>query len=63
MADFKIWMNGRLVPGDDGILRVTADAATGSHRLAAASTADVLIVVPEGVQSLPAGSVVEVLPL
>ena len=57
------FLRGRLLPGDDGILRVTADAATGSHRLAAASAADVLVVVPEGVQVLPEDSVVEVLPL
>ena len=57
------FLRGRLLPGDDGILRVAPDAATGSHRLAAASAADVLVVVPEGVQSLPEGSMVEVLPL
>lgn len=57
------FVRGRLVSGDDGILRVAPDSATGSHRLAAASMADALVVVPEGVQALAEGSVVEVLPL
>ena len=57
------FMRGCLASAADGVLRVAPDSATGSHRLAAAASADALIVVPEGVQSLPEGSVVEVLPL
>lgn len=47
----------------DGTLWATPDPATGSHRLAAAARADGLLVVPEGAGPLPAGTVLEVLPL
>ena len=57
------FVRGRLASGENGVLRVAPDPGTGSHRLAAASTADALIVVPEDTQALPAGSVVQVLPL
>ena len=43
----------RLEVGEDGVLRVHPDAATGSHRLRAAAMADALIVVPEGPQRFP----------
>ncbi|WP_425493686.1 gephyrin-like molybdotransferase Glp [Noviluteimonas lactosilytica] len=56
------FMRGTLEAGEDGTLRVTPDAATGSHRLRAAAMADVLIVVPDGPQSLAVGDVVDVLP-
>jgi len=56
------FMRGRLEAGEDGVLHVAPDAATGSHRLHAAAQADALIVVPEGPQSLPVGAVVDVLP-
>jgi molybdopterin molybdotransferase len=56
------FMRGRLHVDDEGILGVEPDPATGSHRLLAAARADALIVVGEGPQALPAGSVVEVLP-
>lgn len=47
----------------DGTLWVDADAATGSHRLAAAANANALICVPEGAQRFERGAVLEVLPL
>ena len=56
------FLRARLEAGDDGVLVVHPDAATGSHRLRAAAMADALIVVPEGPQSLAAGDVVDVLP-
>ncbi|BCT93792.1 molybdopterin molybdenumtransferase MoeA [Lysobacter helvus] len=56
------FLRGRLDAGADGVLRAWPDAATGSHRLHAAARADALIVVPEGPQQLPAGTVVDVLP-
>jgi molybdopterin molybdotransferase len=57
------FVRGQLECGDNGALHVRADAATGSHRLAAASRANALVVLPEGPQRLAAGEVVEVLPL
>jgi len=57
------FVRGQLTPGDNGVLHVRADGATGSHRLHAASRANALVVVPEGPQRLAAGEVVEVLPL
>ena len=56
------FMRGRLEAGDDGVLRVHPDAATGSHRLRGAAQADALIVVPDGPQQLSTGAVVDVLP-
>jgi len=47
----------------DASLWVSADAATGSHRLAAAAQANVLICVPEGSQQLARGALLDVLPL
>lgn len=56
------FIRARLVSGDDGVLRVEPNPATGSHRLRAAADSNALIVVPEGPQQLAAGAVVEVLP-
>ncbi len=56
------FVRGRLVHGDDGILRVSPNAATGSHRLDAAARSDALIVVADGPQLLAVDDVVEVLP-
>ena len=56
------FVRGRLEAGDDGVLHVHPDAATGSHRLRAAAMADALIVVPEGPQQLSIDAVVDVLP-
>jgi molybdopterin molybdotransferase len=55
------FLRGSLHCGDDGTLWVAPDAASGSHRLRAASAADVLLVVPEGPQALDEGAVVEVM--
>ena len=55
------FLRGRLHAGDDGVLYVEPDAARGSHRLLAAARADALVVIPEGPQALPAGTVVDVL--
>lgn len=57
------FLRASLEVGDDGALWVTPDPATGSHRLAAASRADCLAVVPEDAGGLPVGAVLEVLPL
>jgi molybdopterin molybdotransferase len=57
------FQRGRLACAVDGVLRVEADPATGSHRLRAAAAANCLLVLPEGPQSLPAGASVEVIPL
>lgn len=56
------FMRGRLQVDDDGQLRVVPDAATGSHRLAAAAGNDVLLVLPEGVGEFAAGTAVDCLP-
>jgi len=56
------FMRGRLDVDETGTLRIAPDSATGSHRLAAAATADALLVVPEGPVVLEDGAVVEVLP-
>ncbi|PKL98078.1 MAG: molybdopterin molybdenumtransferase MoeA, partial [Gammaproteobacteria bacterium HGW-Gammaproteobacteria-7] len=56
------FMRGTLRSDPDGVLRVTPDSVTGSHRLAAASAANALIVVPEGPCDLAADTVVAVLP-
>ncbi|GAB3094602.1 molybdopterin molybdotransferase MoeA [Lysobacter terrae] len=52
-----------LQAGDNGVLHVEPNPATGSHRLHAAAHANALIVVPEGPQRYAAGAVVEVIPL
>jgi molybdopterin molybdotransferase len=57
------FMRGRLEVDDGGTLRVAPDPATGSHRLAAASTGNALLVLPEGPCHLQEGALVEVLPL
>lgn len=57
------FQRGRLRCDDDASLWVSADAATGSHRLAAAAQANALICVPEGPQQLARGALLGVLPL
>jgi molybdopterin molybdotransferase len=56
------FVRGRLEYGDDATLRVTPNAATGSHRLNVAARSNALIVVGDGPRHLLAGDVVEVLP-
>lgn len=56
------FMRGRLQVDDDGQLHVVPDAATGSHRLAAAAANDVLLVLPEGAGEFAAGTAVDCLP-
>lgn len=55
------FLRGRLLPGDDGMLRVEPNPADGSHRLAAAAQSDALIVLPEGERNFVTGDVVEIL--
>ncbi|MET0814578.1 MAG: gephyrin-like molybdotransferase Glp [Pseudoxanthomonas sp.] len=55
------FLRGRLHYGQDGVLAVQPNDADASHRLRAAADSDALIVLGEGAQELPAGSVVEVL--
>jgi molybdopterin molybdotransferase len=57
------FLRARLLPGDDGVLRVAPDPADGSHRLRAAAAADCLLVLPEGAGEWPAGAILQVLPL
>ena len=57
------FQRARLETRDDGALWAVADPATGSHRLRSAADADVLLVVPEDARDLPAGPVLDVLPL
>lgn len=57
------FVRGHLFAGDNGVLHVQANGATGSHRLRAAAESNALILVPEGPQRYAAGEVVEVLPL
>lgn len=57
------FLRARLSSGNNGVLHVEANAATGSHRLRAAADSNALIVVPEGPQRYAAGAVVEVIPL
>lgn len=56
------FMRGVLRSDPDGVLRVIPDDATGSHRLAAASRANALIVLPEDPCLLEADTVVPVVP-
>ena len=60
--DRREFMRGRLQVDDSGQLHVQPDIATGSHRLAAAASNDVLLVLPEGAGDFPAGTAVECLP-
>lgn len=55
------FLRGRLQYGQDGMLSVLPNSAEASHRLRAAADSDALIVLGEGAQEFPAGSVVEVL--
>ncbi|GAB3333523.1 gephyrin-like molybdotransferase Glp [Marilutibacter aestuarii] len=55
------FQRARLSASDDGVLWADPNPATGSNRLRAVADSNALIVVPEGPQSLAAGSAVEVL--
>jgi len=55
------FVRGTLECDESGTQWVTANAATGSHRLRAAADANALLVLAEGMQSLAPGDVVEVL--
>ena len=55
------FQRGRLDFCADGTVRVAPHPATASHRLRGAADSDCLIVLPEGPQQLPVGSLVEVL--
>jgi molybdopterin molybdotransferase len=55
------FVRGTLECDGTGTQWITPDAATGSHRLRAAASANALLVLAEGVQSLAPGEVVEVL--
>ena len=55
------FQRARLTAAEDGVLWADPDPATGSNRLRAVADSNALIVVPEGPQSLDAGSTVEVL--
>lgn len=55
------FVRGSLQCDDAGVQWIAPDAATGSHRLRAAASADALLVLAEGPQTLAAGDVVEVL--
>ena len=55
------FVRGTLDLDESGTQWITPNAATGSHRLRAAADADALLVLPEGMQSLAHGDVVEVL--
>lgn len=55
------FVRGTLACDESGSQWVTANAATGSHRLRAAADANALLVLAEGMQSLAHGDVVEVL--
>jgi len=57
------FQRARLEAREDGGLWAIPDPVTGSHRLRAASMADVLLVVPEGPCELPVGMALDVLPL
>lgn len=57
------FLRGTLQPGHDAVLRVEPDPASGSHRLAAASHANALIVLAEGPRDYAAADLVEVIPL
>ncbi len=55
------FQRARLGASDDGVLWVDPHPATGSNRLRAVADSNALVIVPEGPQSLVAGSTVEVL--
>jgi molybdopterin molybdotransferase len=56
------FMRGDLHINHQGVIEVTANPATGSHRLKAAAESNALILLPEGLADYPAGTVVKVLP-
>ncbi len=55
------FVRARVFCDEHGVLRADPNPAVGSHRLRAVSESNALMVVPEGPQSLAAGSVVEIL--
>jgi len=56
------FIRGTVSSADDGSLQVAANPATGSHRLWAAAQSNALVVIPDGPQTLAAGTIVDVLP-
>jgi molybdopterin molybdotransferase len=56
------FMRAVLSTDDDGRLIARPNPATASHRLRGAADSNALVVIPEGLQSLAAGDIVEVLP-
>lgn len=57
------FQRARLEGRDDGVLWAVPDPVTGSHRLRSAADADALVVIPGDARSLPAGTLLDVLPL
>lgn len=55
------FLRGRLLAGEDGVLRVQPNPADGSHRLRGAADSDALIVLDAGKHEFGAGETVEVL--
>jgi molybdopterin molybdotransferase len=56
------FMRGDLHINHQGVIEVTANPATGSHRLKAAAESNALILLPEGLADYTAGTMVKVLP-
>jgi molybdopterin molybdotransferase len=56
------FMRGDLHINHQGLIEVSANPATGSHRLKAAAESNALILLPEGLADYAAGTVVKVLP-
>ncbi len=56
------FMRGDLHIDNQGLISVTPNAATGSHRLRAAAESNALIVLPEGEATINAGTMMRVLP-
>ncbi|MBE1533942.1 molybdotransferase-like divisome protein Glp [Actinomadura algeriensis] len=61
-AGLRHFLRARLTHGPDGYTVDSADVQ-GSHQLASLAAADALITVPEGIETLPAGSTVDVMRL
>ena len=55
-------MRGDLHIDNQGMISVTPNAATGSHRLRAAAESNALIMLPEGEGNIAAGAMMRVLP-
>ncbi len=56
------FMRGDLHIDNQGLISVTPNAATGSHRLRAAAESNALIILPEGEGNIAAGAMMRVLP-